>query len=153
LSSLRRDHNSGKRPAGARGAPFASPFFLAVGEQAYGFIAAAELACADLAPEGARPAPPKPLPSDAPDAITSELALSEIADPASLLRPRRRFMWANHPDRRPDLPRELANRRVAIANMLIDRTLMGGSATAFIDGCASDSFARQPIGFSLIRRW
>ncbi len=30
-------------------------------------------------------------------------------------------MWANHPDRRPDAPRELANRRVAIANMLLDR--------------------------------
>jgi hypothetical protein len=30
-------------------------------------------------------------------------------------------MWNNHPDRRPDVPRELANRRVAIANMLVDR--------------------------------
>ena len=34
---------------------------------------------------------------------------------------RRRFMWANHPDRRPDVPPALANRRGAIANMLIDQ--------------------------------
>ena len=30
-------------------------------------------------------------------------------------------MWANHPDRRPDAPHDLVNRRVAIANMLLDR--------------------------------
>jgi hypothetical protein len=32
-------------------------------------------------------------------------------------------MWENHPDRNPELPASLANRRVAIANMLVDRAL------------------------------
>jgi hypothetical protein len=59
--------------------------------------------------------------TDDPDAIAAELRLSDGLTLAELKRARRRFMWANHPDRRPDAPRELANRRVAIANMLIDR--------------------------------
>jgi hypothetical protein len=59
-------------------------------------------------------------PSDNPDAIAAELGLSSALTLPQLSRVRRRFMWHNHPDRRPDVPRELANRRVAIANMLID---------------------------------
>jgi len=62
-------------------------------------------------------------PSDDPAAIAAELGLGDALSPAALNRARRRFMWENHPDRRPDLSRELANRRVAIANMLIDRAL------------------------------
>lgn len=114
LSSLRREYRSGSA-AGSRGEPFATAVFLADGESARGFTAAAEFAFEDFAPEQ--------LPSDAPDAIACELALPGNADPARLHSLRRRFMWANHPDRRPDLPRDLANRRVAIANMLIDRAL------------------------------
>ena len=34
-------------------------------------------------------------------------------------------MWDNHPDRRRDLDRDLANRRVALANMLLDRARLG----------------------------
>ncbi len=64
--------------------------------------------------------PAAPL-SDDPEAIAAELGLSDAPTLADLTRARRRFMWANHPDRRPDAPRELANRRVAIANMLLDR--------------------------------
>jgi hypothetical protein len=64
--------------------------------------------------------PAAPL-TDDPDAIAAELGLSGAPTLADLKRVRRRFMWANHPDRRPDAPRELANRRVAIANMLLDR--------------------------------
>ncbi len=59
--------------------------------------------------------------TDDPDAIAAELGLTGAPSLADLNRARRRFMWANHPDRRPDAPRELANRRVAIANMLLDR--------------------------------
>ena len=69
-------------------------------------------------PERVEPAAPL---TDDPDAIAAELGLSGAPTLADLKRVRRRFMWANHPDRRPDAPRELANRRVAIANMLIDR--------------------------------
>jgi hypothetical protein len=65
-------------------------------------------------------APAAPL-TDDPDAIAAELGLSDTSTLADLNRVRRSFMWANHPDRRPDAPRELANRRVAIANMLLDR--------------------------------
>jgi hypothetical protein len=71
----------------------------------------------------ARATKPAQPPSDDPAAIAAELGLSDALSPAALNRARRRFMWENHPDRRPDLSRELANRRVAIANMLIDRAL------------------------------
>ena len=60
-------------------------------------------------------------PSDDPDSIAAELGLTGALTHDELNRARRRFMWNNHPDRRPDVPRELANRRVAIANMLVDR--------------------------------
>jgi hypothetical protein len=73
-----------------------------------------------IEPTAPRVEPAAPL-SDDPEAIAAELGLSDAPTLADLTRARRRFMWANHPDRRPDAPRELANRRVAIANMLLDR--------------------------------
>ena len=69
----------------------------------------------------APPAEPMPPLTDDPDAIAAELGLGRAPTLAELSVVRRRFMWANHPDRRRDAPRELANRRVAIANMLLDR--------------------------------
>ena len=59
--------------------------------------------------------------SDNPESIAAELGLTRAHTREQLKRARRRFMWENHPDRRLDAPRDLANRRVAIANMLIDR--------------------------------
>jgi hypothetical protein len=59
--------------------------------------------------------------SDNPDSIAAELDLARVHTREQLKRARRRFMWENHPDRRLDAPRDLANRRVAIANMLLDR--------------------------------
>jgi hypothetical protein len=73
-------------------------------------------------PAAAAASPAKSLSVD-PAAIAAELGLGEALSPEALNRARRRFMWENHPDRRHDLSRELANRRVAIANMLIDRAL------------------------------
>jgi hypothetical protein len=77
------------------------------------------------APPPVEPAAPHVEPvaplTDDPEAIAAELGLSDAPTLADLSRARRRFMWANHPDRRPDAPGELANRRVAIANMLLDR--------------------------------
>jgi hypothetical protein len=64
---------------------------------------------------------PAAAPSVDPDVIAAELGLAWAMSRDDLKRARRRFMWENHPDRRPDAPPELANRRVAIANMLIDR--------------------------------
>lgn len=60
-------------------------------------------------------------PSDNVNSIAAELGLTGALTRDELNRARRQFMWNNHPDRRPDVPRELANRRVAIANMLVDR--------------------------------
>lgn len=60
-------------------------------------------------------------PSDSADSIAAELGLSRALTREQLRRARREFMWNNHPDRRPDAPRDVATRRVAIANMLIDR--------------------------------
>jgi hypothetical protein len=53
------------------------------------------------------------------------LGLTSFSTSDEFHRARRRFMWRNHPDRRPEIPAALANRRVAIANMLIDRALKG----------------------------
>ncbi len=75
------------------------------------------------APAVEPPTPPEPPPSGDPADIAAELALAELATPDELNRLRRRFCWENHPDRHPDWPQRLANRRVAIANMLIDRAL------------------------------
>lgn len=71
--------------------------------------------------EPAGAARPPAVPSDNPDSIAAELGLARVLTREQLKRTRRRFMWDNHPDRRPEIPRDLANRRVAIANMLIDR--------------------------------
>jgi len=62
----------------------------------------------------------------APVEITPELVLSELGPTEDLSidelnRLRRLYMWRNHPDRRGEAQRESATRRVAIANMLIDR--------------------------------
>jgi hypothetical protein len=74
------------------------------------------------------PAPPPtdlgvPPPSDDPKAIAEELGLASFSTRDELHRARRRFMWRHHPDRSPEIHAALANRRVAIANMLIDRAL------------------------------
>ena len=67
---------------------------------------------------------PEPEPaSDDPAAIAGELGLGADLTPAQLQSARRRFMWRTHPDRRKDIPADLANRRVAVANMLIDLAL------------------------------
>ena len=75
---------------------------------------------AESAEAGGAANPARPL-SDDPESIAAELGLADAHSHDELNRARRRFMWDNHPDRRPDAPRELVNRRVAIANMLIDR--------------------------------
>ena len=70
------------------------------------------------------PSPPPPPPSARAQDIAEELAaMTALRTPADIAHARRRFMWDNHPDRRADLDRDLANRRVATANMLLDRAL------------------------------
>jgi len=90
-------------------------------------------AAAAWTPE-ADPSPPRPLPAAQPppprpsaqlEDIAAELRLPTLATTADLQTARRRFMWDNHPDRRKDLDRDLANHRVALANMLLDRALAG----------------------------
>jgi hypothetical protein len=81
----------------------------------------------DRAPDASLEPPPikldVPPPSDDPESIATELELASFSTSDEFHRARRRFMWRNHPDRRPEIPSALANRRVAIANMLIDRAL------------------------------
>lgn len=66
---------------------------------------------------------PEPLrvENDTPEAILAELGLTENLSHDELNRRRRLYMWRNHPDRRGEAQRESATRRVAIANMLVDR--------------------------------
>jgi hypothetical protein len=68
---------------------------------------------------------------DSIEGVAGELGLSPALTREDLNRARRRFMWRNHPDRRDEIGREIANRRVAIANMLIDRAkaALGGGKT------------------------
>ena len=117
--------------------PFAYPFAAAeppadaaaapasAWDQAFAWVETAGEPIAEAPRAAPRPAAPpvEPAPplTDDPEAIAAELKLSDATTLADLRRTRRRFMWINHPDRRPDAPRDVANRRVAIANMLIDR--------------------------------
>ena len=67
------------------------------------------------------PPPPVPPPSAEAEDIAAELNFLSLRNLDDIARARRRFMWENHPDRRTDLDRELANLRVAIANSLLDK--------------------------------
>ncbi len=82
-------------------------------------LAAAWTPEADPSPEP----PPAPRPSVLPENIAAELELFALKSAVEIARARRRFMWENHPDRCAESDRDLANRRVAIANMLLDRML------------------------------
>jgi hypothetical protein len=55
------------------------------------------------------------------DAILAELGLTDNLTDQELSRLRRLYMWRNHPDRHRESQRANATRRVAIANMLLDR--------------------------------
>jgi hypothetical protein len=59
--------------------------------------------------------------SDDPEAIARELGLDQARSERDLDQARRRFMWRHHPDRCEESQRARADRRVAGANMLIDR--------------------------------
>lgn len=55
-----------------------------------------------------------------PQAVAAELAITEQMTSAELARLRRRFALANHPDRVAREERDVATRRMMVANMLID---------------------------------
>jgi hypothetical protein len=57
------------------------------------------------------------------EAIAEELGLRPGLSPRELNASRRAFALANHPDRVPTASRDEANRRMTIANILIDRAL------------------------------
>jgi hypothetical protein len=59
--------------------------------------------------------------ADTAEAILDELGLNENLTYEELNQARRLYMWRNHPDRLGEAQRERATRRVAIANMLVDR--------------------------------
>jgi hypothetical protein len=59
--------------------------------------------------------------ADTAEAILDELGLNENLTYEELNQARRLYMWRNHPDRLGEAQRESATRRVAIANMLVDR--------------------------------
>jgi hypothetical protein len=55
------------------------------------------------------------------ESILTDLNLTDDLTHEQLNQRRRLYMWRNHPDRHPESQRENATRRVAIANMLVDR--------------------------------
>jgi hypothetical protein len=87
-------------------------------------LAAAWTPEADPPPPAVEPEPAPAKPSARPEDIAHELDLAKLLTSIDVAQARRRFMWDNHPDRSKDLDRDLANRRVAIANMLLDRRLV-----------------------------
>jgi hypothetical protein len=58
-----------------------------------------------------------------PEALARELQLEPGMSPRDLERIRRNFALANHPDRVAPPDRDLATRRMALANVLIDQAL------------------------------
>jgi hypothetical protein len=58
---------------------------------------------------------------DSAEAVLAELGLAENLTEREFSRLRRLYMWRNHPDRHRESQRASATRRVAIANMLLDR--------------------------------
>ena len=64
-----------------------------------------------------------PPPASDPEAIAAELRLTPQLTTKELVRIRREFALANHPDRVAPGHRDLATRRMTLANALIDRAL------------------------------
>lgn len=58
-----------------------------------------------------------------PEALACELGLGAALTAREIERIRRNFALANHPDRVPASERDLATRRMTVANMLIDQAL------------------------------
>jgi len=86
----------------------------------------------NLGPELAIEAPPPPQPEPvmpahlariAPEEIAAELAISAADTQQTLNEKRRAFAKANHPDSAAQPFRDNANRRMTIANLLIDEAL------------------------------
>ena len=126
LSALQQ---SGASLATVAKEPFANPFASAAlpirdAARDHGLADLWDRAAA-WAPEPDPGEPPKPPPSHEVEAIARELDLDSASTRTQILRARRRFMWKYHPDRRPDMSAEAASRRVAVANMLVDRALEG----------------------------
>jgi hypothetical protein len=124
----RVERDEAEAPAPPPSFPGFAPLLAAAPEAPAGRHSLWELAAA-WTPEADPPAPPPepppppPRPSARAQDIAAELGLDRLKTAAELAHARRRFMWNNHPDRRGDLDRDLANRRVALANMLLDRAL------------------------------
>jgi hypothetical protein len=100
---------AGGRPSGGGGSHW---------EAALAWIEESE----DAVAAPAAPEPPLgPDLGDTPDAISRDLGLTDDLSHDELNRLRRLYMWRNHPDRHDETQRARATRRVAIANMLVDR--------------------------------
>jgi hypothetical protein len=64
-----------------------------------------------------------------PEAVARELSLAKAMTARELERIRRDFALANHPDRVVAAQRDLATRRMSLANMLIDQALQEKKAS------------------------
>lgn len=82
----------------------------------------------DSLPEPALPDPKPHLLRLLPDEIAADLGLTPLDTIASLQDKRRAFARANHPDRVHEVHRHLANERMTVANLLIDRAIARLSA-------------------------
>jgi hypothetical protein len=83
---------------------------------------------AELYVEGTQP--PQPAEPARYGSVAEELGLRPGLAPRELIALRRAFALANHPDRLPPERRDEATRRMAIANILIDRALRESRGTA-----------------------
>jgi hypothetical protein len=121
------DEDASPAAARAGGVDFLAAFDeLAIRKVSIGDSAAAASYGEATAEPFAAPVPPRPeriqrpRPSLSPADIRRELAIEALRDGAALDAARRRFAFANHPDRvEPEL-RDIAEQRMRMANMMID---------------------------------
>lgn len=119
LAEVGRSHSRGERAGGRFVNPAAGAAFPFVGSAGRGAPAWPD--DVDFFEVDEPPAAAELSLSDDPDAIARELGLDQALSERDLDQARRRFMWRHHPDRCEESQRARADRRVAIANMLIDR--------------------------------
>ena len=109
-------------PARRAGPVYAVDTNLKSGSQSLDPMSATEALSRIYADERAHAAAPPPAACDR-ETIAKELRLDPQLTARELERIRREFALANHPDRVAPLDRDLATRRMTLANMLIDQAL------------------------------
>lgn len=131
--AAQRDDEESPSSRQASGPPLGSEFLRAIDHMAgkvRSYVSThllsrlyAENAGRSAAANDPQPPPPPAPPKSDHDAVMEELHLTPGLSAEDLLRLRREFAKSNHPDRVPSPARDVATRRMTIANCIIDEAL------------------------------